>query len=147
MRRFLASAWYPFCVCLDLAIATAVAFVLLGPSGADIGNGEIQRIVALAAWGVGPVFAVLTFLLIGVLNLLRRLLRMRKAAWLHPLVVLFGIAPSLVFAWVLLDEPRYTPIARAVIDFGARELLWGTLVASLIALVIGFPAFLPERKR
>jgi hypothetical protein len=147
MRRFLASAWYPFCVCVDLAIATAVAFAVLNPTGADIGNGKIQRIVTMAAWAVGPVFAVLSFLLIGILNLLRRLFRIRKSAWLHPLIVLAGIAPSLVFSWVLMDEPRYTPIARAIIDFGARELLWGTLVASLIAIIIGFPAFLPQKKR
>ena len=146
MRRFLASAWYPFLVCLVLAGATAAAFAMLAPTGDDVGNGEIVRWAGFAAWLIGPVAGLLTFLKIGILNLVRRIVRIRKVRWLHPVVVLLGTVSTGVFAWILAGEPPFTPIARAVVAFGARPLLWGSLVSSLLAAVLALPIFFQRRK-
>jgi hypothetical protein len=146
MRRFLASAWFPFLMCLVLAGVAALAYAVLQPSGEAIGNSDVENITKLAAWGIGPVFGLLSLLVIGVLNVIRRVVRLRKVSWLHPLVVLLGIAPWVVFSWVLLDEPPYTPIANAVKDFAARELLWGSLVACLLTLLLSIPLLFPAKK-
>lgn len=146
MRRFLASAWFPFAICLVFAAVTAAAYAGLQPSGDDIGNSEIQRIARIAAWGIGPLAGGLSMLLAAILNLLRRLVRLRKIELLHPLVVLLSIGPWLILSWILTDEPRYTPIARAVIDFAARELLWGSLIACLLTILLSIPLFFPAKK-
>ncbi len=146
MRRFLASAWFPFCICLDLAVVTAVAYAVLQPTGDDIGNGQIQQIAIYAAWGIGPVAGILSMIVAGILNLIRRIVRLRKTALLHPIVVIASITPWLLFGWQVTGEPRYTPIARAVIDFAARPLLWGSLVAILLTIVLSIPLLFPAKK-
>lgn len=146
MRRFLGSAWYPFLVCLALAAATTAAFAMLAPTGEDIGNSEILRVAGISAWGIGSVAGLLTFLKIGILNLLRRIVRLRKVKWLHPVVVLIGTVSTGTFAWILAGEPLYTPIARAVVEYGARPLLWGSLIATLFAIVLSLPIFFQRRK-
>lgn len=146
MRRFLASAWYPFLVCLVLAGTTAGALALLAPTGEDVGNSEIVQWVSIGAWAVGPVFGIVAFLKIGILNLLRRIMRIRKVKWLHPVIVLIGTVSVGFFAWILAGEPPFTPIARAIVEYGARPLLWGALVSSLLAIVLSLPIFFQRRK-
>ncbi len=146
MRRFLASAWYPLCISLVLTGVTIGAYILLQPSGDDIGNSQIQNIARQAAWGIGPVFGLATFILAGLLNLLRRIVRLRRVPLLHPVIVLLSVAPWLFLSWQLTGEPRYTPIARAIIDFAARELLWGSLVACMLTVLLSIPLFFSEKK-
>ncbi len=146
MRRFLATAWFPFLICLVLAAVTAAAYAGLHPTGEDIGNSELERISTLAAWGIGPIAGLLSLILAGILNLIRRLVRARKIAFLHPVVVLVSVGPWMIFSWQLTGEPRYTPIARAVIDFAARELLWGSLVAVLLTIILSIPLLFPAKK-
>ncbi len=145
MRRFLASTWFPLFVCIVLAGVTAAAYAMLKPTGDDIGNSQIQQIALIAGWAVGPIAGLLSYILIGILNTLRRLFRLRRNAMLHPIVVLLGISPWLILGWQLTDEPRYTPIARAVIDFAAREMLWGSLIAFLFTLILCIPAFFARK--
>lgn len=146
MRRFLASAWFPVLICFVFAAITTAAYAGLQPSGDDIGNSEIQRIARIAAWGIGPLAGILSMFLAAILNLIRRIVHLRKVPFLHPLVVLLSVGPWLVFSWILTDEPRYTPIARAVIDFTARELLWGSLVACLLTILLSIPLFFPTKQ-
>lgn len=146
MRRFLGSAWFPFLVCLVLAGVTAGALALLAPDPESINQGEIARWTVVVAWGIGPVAGLLTFLKIGVLNLIRRITRLRRVEWLHPIVVLLGTGTTLVFAWILAGEPLNTPIARAVVPFGARPLLWGALAATLLTILLSLPIFFQRRK-
>ncbi len=146
MRRFLASAWFPFSMCLVFAGVSVAAYVGLDPTGDDIGNGQILKIAGIAAWGIGPVAALLSWLGIAILNLVRRIIRIRRVGLLHPVVVLIGIGPWLVFSWILTGEPRYTPVARAVIDFAARELLWGSLVACVLTIVLSMPLLFRKKK-
>ncbi len=55
--------------------------------------------------------------------------------------------PWLVFSWVLLDEPRYTGFAIAVMDFVARPMLWGSLVATLLTIILSLPLFFSSSKK
>ena len=145
MRRFLGSAWFPFCTALVLAGVTVVAFAMLKPSPDVIGNYEIASIAKIAGWAIGPVIGLLSLILAGILNLIRRIVRLRKVELLHPAVVLLSVVPWLVCSWQLTEEPPYTPLARAVIEFAARPMLWGSLVACLFVIVLSIPLLLPEK--
>jgi hypothetical protein len=145
MRRFLASTWFPLLICVILAGVTVAAYAGLKPTGEDIGNSEIQRIALIAGWAIGPIAGLLSYFLAGILNTIRRIIRLRRKAILHPIVVLLSITPWLIFGWQVTSEPRYTPIARAVIDFAARELLWGSLIAFLVTLLLCIPAFFARK--
>ena len=146
MRRFLSSAWFPLLMCLVLAGVTAAAFALLRPTGADVNNDQIVKAFQIAGWAVGPVIGLLSFIVICIVNLIRRIMRLRKVTLLHPVIVLIGIGPWLVFSWVMLDEPRYTPFARAAIDFVGRPMLWGSLVAALLTIVLSIPLIFSKKK-
>lgn len=146
MRRFLASAWFPFFISLVFAGVTVAAYAVLQPNGEDIGNSELQRIATIAGWAIGPVAGLLSLIVAGILNVIRRIVRLRKVRLLHPLVVLLSVGPWLVLSWQLTEEPRYTPIARAVIDFAARELLWGSLIACALTLILSIPLLFPTQK-
>src|SRR5204863_520193 len=124
MRRLLASAWFPFLMCLVLAGVTVAAVALLHPENNDL-DVRYMMPLQIASWSAGPVFALLSFIVICVLNLIRRIVRARKVGWLHPIIVLLGISPWLIISWRLLDEPRWTKLATVVLDFFARPLLWG----------------------
>ncbi len=146
MRRFLASAWFPFCICLDLAVVSTIAYAVLQPTGDDIGNGQIQQIATYTAWSIGPIAGILSMIVAGILNLIRRIVRLRKTTLLHPMVVLASIAPWFAFGWQVTGEPRYTPIARVVIDFAARPLLWGSLIAIILTILLSIPLLFPAKK-
>lgn len=147
MRRFLASAWFPLLACLLLAGAQTLAFFLLSPDGSDVGNGEIVRVFGIAGWAVGAAAALLSFLLICILNGIRRLVKLRKAAVLHPLIVLLGILPWLLFGVQMVAyEPRFTPFARAFIAYVGAPMLWGALAASAFA-ILGFLLLLVPAKK
>ena len=147
MRKFLASAGFPFLMALVMGGAAVAAYALLQPTGEDVGNSQIVQAFTYAGWAVGPVIFLLSFLLICILNLLRRIFRLRKLRLLHPIIVLLGIVPWLVFSWVLLDEPRYTAFARATIDFVARPMLWGSLMATLLTILLSIPLFFSASKK
>lgn len=146
MRRFLASGWFPFLAALALAGATAGAYRWMAPDPSAIGHSEIAKVAEIAGWAVGPVAGLLSWILAGVLNLIRRIVRLRKAAFLHPLVVLASIAPWVAFAWQITGENRYTPVARAAIDFAGRPLLLGSLVTCLAVIVLSLPLLFPAKK-
>ena len=146
MRRFLGSAWFPFLTCLVLGGVTAAAYAMLQPSGADISNGQLLKAMQIAGWAVGPVIAVLSLLIIGILNTIRRIVRLRTVGVLHLVVVLCGAVPWLIFSWIILDEPRYTAFARGAIDFVGRPMLWGSLAALIFAIILSFPLFFPTKK-
>ncbi len=135
MRRFFGSAWFAFLTCVFLAGVTAAAFALLAPTGENIGNTQIHDAMKIAGWVAGPAIALLAFILILILNGLRRLFRIRQVALLHPVVVFLGILPFLILAWELAGEPPYTPIARGVTEFIARPLLWGAGSATDITIL------------
>ncbi len=145
MRRFLSSLWFPFLMCLVMAGVGAASFALLHPGTDNLESGLVPMVQA-AGWATGAVFGLLTFILIGILNLIRRILKLRKIEWLHPVAVLLGILPSLILSWVLLDEPRYTPVAGFVMDFGARPLLWASLTACLLTILCSIPLFFSPKK-
>ena len=146
MRRFLASGWFPLLMCLVLAGVTVAAFTLLHPTGEDVSNSDIVNAFRIAGWVAGPVVGLLSLVLIGTLNLLRRIVRLRKTPILHPVVVLLGILPWFVFSWALLDEPRFTGFAIAAMEFVARPMLWGSLVTVLLTIVLSLPLIFSKKK-
>lgn len=143
MRRFLASAGFPFLLCLVLAGASCAAYALQHPTGEDIGNGQILEAMRIAGWAVGPLVAVLSLIAILLLNGIRRMVKLRRVGLLHPVVPLLVFIPWLIFAWQLAGEPPFTPIARGVVAFVARPLLWGTLAATVFTLVCAIPLVVP----
>ena len=145
MRRFLSSAWFPLLACIVFACATVVAFVILKPTGSDVANDAVLRAFKIAGWVAGPVMGLLSFLLIGILNLVRRLLRIRSVGIFHSIVIILGLAPWLIFGWELTTvEPRYTDFARAAIDFVGAPMLYGSLVACVCAALLGFLGLLSK---
>ena len=111
-----------------------------------MGNSQIVAAFKIAGWAAGPVIGLLSFFLICMLNLLRRMVRLRKIPFLHPVIVLLGIGPWLVFSWILMDEPRFTPFARAAIDFVGRPMLWGSLSTALLTVALALPLFFSKKK-
>ena len=146
MRRFLASAWFPCLTALLLAAIPAAAVALLKPTGDDVGNFEVVRWMKIAGWAAGPGMGLLSLILMMILNGIRRIVRLRKVSLLHPLVALCGTVPWLAFGWILLDEPPFTAFARAVLEFIARPMLWGGLVATPFVLLLSIPLLFPAKK-
>jgi hypothetical protein len=146
MRRFLASAWYPFLTAVILAGVTVAAFAMLSPTGEDVGNGNVVSAFKIVGWAIGPVMGVLALLKMIILNGIRRIVKLRKVAILDPIVVLCGTVPWFVFAWIITDEPRLTNFARAAIDFAARPMLWGGMVSTLFAIVCAIPLLFSSKK-
>ncbi len=146
MRRFLASAWFPIVACALLAGVTAGAFAMLKPTGADVGNQQVVDAFKIAGWAAGPAIGLVSLILMFILNGIRRILKVRRVNLLHPVVVLVGILPWLCLAWAITGEPRFTPFARAAIDFVARPMLWGALASSLFAILGFVPTFFPKKK-
>ncbi len=147
MRRFPASAWFPFLTCLVLAGVAAAAFAVLKPDGTGIDNSQLLAAMKIAGWAAGPVAGILSFILICILNLIRRIIRMRDVSWMHPVVILLGIGFWLVLSWVLLDEPRYTQFAVGIMDYVARPLLWGSLAAVFFTVILSIPLFTSSKKK
>lgn len=145
-KGFVAGLGFPVSACLVLALATVAAYALLSPDGGDIYNEQIINVFSLGGWGVGPVMGLLSFICIGILNVMRRLFKMRNVHALHCPVVIAGILPWLIFGWVLTGEPRHTPIARAIIDLAGRPMLLGAIAATGFAVLVGLFTLLPKKK-
>ena len=147
MRRFVNSLGFAFLMSLVLSGVTVAAFALLQPTGEDVGNSQIVDAFKIAGWVTGPVVGLLSFIVISILNVLRRIFRLRMNAVFGPVVIFLGIVPWLIFSWVILDEPRYTAFARAVIDFVGRPMLWGSLVACILTVLFAIPVLIPSKKK
>ncbi|TSC79225.1 MAG: hypothetical protein G01um101425_725 [Candidatus Peregrinibacteria bacterium Gr01-1014_25] len=146
MRRFLASAWYPLLIALTLAGAATGAHAGLPTLDSGVSNTQLLDAFRIAGWAAGAVMGIVSFLLMGVLNLLRRMFRLRKIAVLHPIIVLVGVTPWLAWGWQLLFvEPRFTPFARLAIDVIGRPMFVGSAVASLLAIVLALVLLLPVK--
>ena len=145
-KSFPASLTFGFLMCLVLGGVAAGAFAVLKPDGTGIDNSQLLMGMKIAGWAIGPVAALLSFIAICILNLLRRMIHMRNVAWGHPVVILIGTGFWLIVSWRLLDEPRYTQLAVGVMDFIARPLLWGSLIATLFTVLLSIPLFLGKKK-
>lgn len=147
MRRFLASAWYPFLIAVVLAAAATAAHALLPVLDSGTTNDQLLKAFAIAGWAIGGVMGLVSLVLMFILNAIRRMLRLRKVALGHPIVVLLGICPWCAWGCQLLFvEPRYTPFARLFIDTLGRPMFVGSAVACLLTLVLALGLLLPNRK-
>lgn len=148
MKKFLGSAWFAFLTTLVLAGATVAAFVFLKPMGNGIDNFTIKEIFSkYVGWAAGPVAALVSLLLIFILNGIRRIIRLRRVSLLHPIVILLGLLPWVALSWdLVMVEERNTQIANAIIDFVGRELFLGCAAAIVFVLVCSIPLLLPKRR-
>jgi len=147
MRHFISSFWLPLTTALLLGVITTVVYILLAPTGFDISNGKMLDIFQKAGYGVGFFVGILLLFEVGILNLLRRILRIHTIFLLHTPIVLLAIFPWILFSWDMLGEPRYTNIAKGMIDFVARPLFWGSAGSALfICLIIVVSLFLKPKK-
>ena len=145
-KPFPASLTFGFLMCLILGGVTAGAFAVLKPTGSEIDNSQLLAAMKIAGWAAGPVAGILSFIVICILNVIRRIIRMRKIGWMHPIVILIGIGFWLVVSWSILNEHRYTDFAVGIQDFVARPLLWGSLVATLMTIVFSIPLVISRKK-
>jgi hypothetical protein len=147
MKKFLGSFWFTLLMCLVMGGVTALAVVMLKPTGAEIDNYQLKMAMQIAAWAAGPVMFVVSLILIGILNLIRRIVRLRRVPLLHPIIIIIGLGVWFVFAWVITDEPLYTDFARGAIEFVARPMLWGSMVAILLTILLSIPLLIPSKKK
>lgn len=149
MRRFLASGWFSIVTMLVLALATVASYALVfKPTGADIGNDQILSAAKIAGYAAGPIAGVLSLILACLLNGIRRLCKIRRIVWLHPLPPLLAVLPWCAFAWqMVMNEPRYTPIARAVIDFTGKPLFLGCAAAVAFIVLCSLLALIPVKPK
>jgi len=146
MRRFLGSAWFAFITVLVFAAATAAMFAVLKPNDVVFDSSGLLYISMVAGWAAGPVFALLSLLRVFLLNGIRKLANIRQTFWLHPIVIILGLLPWFLFGWQLtMNEPRYTPIATAVIDFVGKEIFVGSFVAMVFAIILSIPGFFSKK--
>jgi hypothetical protein len=137
MEKCIPSLKLPLLILIIFAVVTTGAYFFLAPTGAEITNSEIIRVFKLAGWFSGLAAALISFIIIGLLNLVRRLFDLRTMAALHAPVILLGILPWLIFSWQVTAEPRFTNLGIAIIDFIARPLLWGSLTAIVVTIIFG----------
>lgn len=151
MRRFLASAWFPVIACLTLLLGTLGATLWLPPmpgnEAISAGGPEMEKVVTIGTWVLGPVAALVSFCIIAVFNGIRRLLRVRQVGLLHPIVIVVGLGPWLAAGWQLvMVEPRFTPAALVIIDVFGRPLLVGSLLAAALTLILSLGLLLPTKR-
>lgn len=147
MRSFVASKKFAFITFLILVIGTTVAFALLQPTGADISNDEIVRYFSLAGWFTGLATALISALLLLIFTAIGKLLKICRFDIVHGIGAILSLLPWLIMSWQITAEPRYTNIGIAIIDFIARPMLWGSLLATLFALAFTLLTLFPKPKK
>jgi hypothetical protein len=138
-KPYPATLWFALLTCLVLGGVTTVAYLGLKPTGEGIDNGQIITAFGIAAWATGPVMAVLSFILICIVNVIRRIIRLRWNKWATVVTLFAGTVPWAVFGWAITGEPRYTAFAIAAIEYIGRPMLWGGVVATLFVIVLSLP--------
>ncbi len=147
MRAFIASKKFAFITFLILAVGTTAAFAMLQPTGADITNSDIVRYFKLAGWFTGIATALISALILVILTAIGKVLKICRFDIVHGLGAIASLLPWLIMSWQITAEPRYTNIGIAIIDFIARPMLWGSLLATLFALVFTLLTIFTKRKK
>ncbi len=148
MRKFFGSAWFVLLTALLLGGTTAGAYALLSPNGANVGNAELVDAMTIAGWVLGPAVALLSLIVMFVLNGIRRLVRVRKMLSLDLTVLLIGVLPWLAFSYQIAAlEPRNTKFAVAVIDFAGEPLFVGSFLATVFIVIFFLLALLFRSKK
>lgn len=103
----------------------------------DIANGQLLDIAHRYASFVGVALGLATFLVTGIVYLIARLI-LKKPSRLAALVItMLGYAPWLVFGWDLVyREPRYAEVARAIITYLGKPMLYSAAIVCGCALLV-----------
>jgi len=128
-RSFINRPWWPFLAMILFAAVYFVAYQMIAPESTDISNLKILGIFDKYAQYFGFGLAFLSLLLWYVLYGLKSLLRLGKFRLVNSITYLLGLLPWGIFSYqMVFKEPRYTDIARAVIDHVAQPLWYTVLV-------------------
>jgi len=125
----------PFLALLVFAGLYFAVFKLFPASVADIDSERIlapfQKYGAYAGAGVG----LLSMLGMYIVYIFRSLFHLNRFGFSAPFVLMLGYAPWAAFGYQLVyREPRYATIAKAIISFMGRPLLY----ASSAMVILGF---------
>jgi len=102
----------------------------------DISNREIVALFKKLNLYIGFALALSSFALYGLLIFVRRLFRLGKINLLRPFLLAGAFLPWFLLARQLVFfEPRYTDLARALIDFVGWPLYYGSLAGLITALI------------
>jgi hypothetical protein len=113
----------------------------------DITNTEILHLFGTYTPFVGFVFGFLSFLVTGAIYLIVRAVLHRGSRAAASFVTVFGYAPWVMFGWDLVyREPRYVEIARAMITYLGKPMLYSAeTVCGLAVVVAAFSLMLKKR--
>ena len=142
------SGWYV----LFLAwIAYAIAFFAFSKTvvkdAPDVTNGQMLDLAHRYASFLGIGLGLVSFLVVGLLYLIVRLIMRRSSRLVALILTALGYAPWLVLGWDLVyREPRYSEVARAIITYTGKPMLYAAAIVCGVAL-IGVPLTLVFKKR
>lgn len=129
---------------------TALFFVFSKTSvkpSADITDAELLDIAHRYASFAGAAIGLVAFLASGIIYLAIRLARKEPSRLAALLLTLMGYAPFIVFGWDLVyREPRYAEVARAVITYLGKPMLYSAAIVCGLAL-LGTALTLAIKKR
>lgn len=142
------SGWY---VLLLAWLLFAAAFFVFSKTSvkpaADITNGELIGYAAKFGPFVGAALGLLSFLASGLVYLIVRLFVKSRRLAAASLLTVLGFAPWLVLGYDLVyREPRYAEVARAIITYLGKPMLYASAAVCGLALVVFLPALFLRRR-
>ncbi len=147
MQCFLRSAWSGVVTATAFAVATEGAAAWFIARGTTASQEEVVRWVTIGGWATGPIVGLLCLLLIALLNGIRRLLHLRANRYLHVPLLFAGVLPWMMVSWELvMNEPRYTPFAEAIIDLIAKPLFLSSFGMGLLLSLMFLLSLIPSKK-
>jgi hypothetical protein len=131
------SGWYVlFLAWIVCAAAYFEFFKTLVKPVADITNGQLLDVGHRYGPFIGVALGLISFLAVGLVYLIIRLIR-KRPSWLVALILTaLGYAPWLVLGWDLVyREPRYAEVARLIITYMGKPMLYSTAIVCGVALL------------
>ncbi len=134
----------PFVSFILFSTTFALTHYLVKPTSTGVTNSQILSIFTMWTPLVG---AVLSFLsMIGMY--LVRLVGLKKVKFCGPMLLVLGYAPWMIFGYQLVyREPRFTPIAIAIIEFLGKPILYAGAALTTIGLLWFFISLIRTIKR
>lgn len=132
------AGWY---VLLLAWLVYGSAFYALSKSlvkpAADITNYDILNIFNTYSSYTGIGLGLISFLVAGVIYLIVRLILRGPSLAAASLITALGFAPWLIFGWDLVyREPRYAEVARAIITYLGKPMLYSAVIVCSVTIVI-----------
>lgn len=132
-RSFINRAWWPFLAMLLFAVIYYLVYWFIGPAPEDIDSEKILNVFETYGQYFGFALAILSLLLWYVLYGIKSLLRLGKYSLVNPVTYLLGVGLWGILSYqIYFNEPRFTNIGRAIIDYVAQPLWYTCVVLAII---------------